>query len=342
MKKNYFKNLKGVFIIGEISANHGGSIQRAFKLIDLAKRSKFNIVKFQTYQPECMTINSSRKDFMITRGLWKGYSLWNLYSKAQTPFSWHQKLVDHCKKKNIDFFSSPFSKNGVDLLEKLDCPMYKVASFELTDIDLIKYISKKNKPIILSTGMSSYKEIDCAVNTIKKYNNNELVLLYCVSNYPSDIKDFQLSEIYELKKRYGCEIGLSDHSNDIDVAKIAVTFGVKVIEKHIALKGQRTGFDLKFSIKGNQLSIFKNEVDKVYSMINLKKINKRSDDKSKIHRRSIYCSKDIKKGELFSKENIKIVRPSFGLNPEYYSKLIGKNMIKNIKFGMPLSRNHFK
>lgn len=340
MKNNFFKDLKNIFLIGEISANHGGSIQRALKLIDLAKKNKFDIVKFQTYQPECMTIDINKKEFIINKGLWKGYSLWNLYSEAQTPFKWHKKLISHCKKKNIDFFSSPFSKNGVELLESLNCPMYKVASFELNDCELISEIAKTNKPIIISTGMSNYKEIDFAVNIIKKYNQKEFVLLYCISNYPSNIKDFQLSEIFELKKRYGCEVGLSDHSNDIDVSKIAVTYGVKVIEKHIALKGQKKGFDLEFSLKGNQLTNFRKEVDKIYSIINIKK-NKRSDETAKIHRRSIYCTKNIRKGEFFSNENIKVIRPANGLNPKYLPKILGKKAIKNIKFGTPILFKHF-
>ena len=166
------------------------------------------------------------------------------------------------------------------------------------------------------------------------------MLLYCVSNYPSNITDFQLSEIFELKKRYGCEVGLSDHSNDIDVAKIAVTYGVKVIEKHIALKGQKKGFDLDFSLKGEELTNFRKEVKKIYTIINIKK-DKRSDVKAKIHRRSIYCTKNIRKGEIFSNENIRVIRPANGLNPKYLPKILGKKAIKNIKFGTPILFKHF-
>ena len=258
-----FNKIKKPYFIAEISANHCGSISRAKNLIKLAAKSGADAVKFQTYTADTMTIKSSREEFKIKDGLWKGHTLWDLYNKAKTPYSWHKSLFNFAKKEKITCFSSPFDDSAVDLLESLSCPFYKVASFELTHIPLIKRIAKTNKPMIISTGMSNLKEIDIAYKTAKSNGCKEIVLLYCVSNYPSKISDFNLNNINILKKRYGCTIGFSDHSIDNSIGAAAVAAGAEVIEKHIALQNQNKGFDVKFSLKGKQVKEYIDELNKI-------------------------------------------------------------------------------
>jgi sialic acid synthase SpsE len=236
--KNLLKKIP--FFVAEISANHNGSIIHAKKLIKIAKKYGADAVKFQTYTPETLTINSNKSEFKIKQGLWKGKTLWDLYKKAQTPFEWHKELFDYAKKIKIICFSSPFDETAVDLLENLNCPFYKIASFEINHIPLIKKIAKTRKPIIISTGMSNLKEIDLAYRTAKKYGAKEIILLYCVSNYPSEISDFNFNNIRILKERYNCKVGFSDHSTDNKVVAAAIASGAEVIEKHIALEGQKT------------------------------------------------------------------------------------------------------
>ena len=219
-----FKNFtsKKPFFIAEISANHNGSFDRAKKLIHAAKKYGADAVKLQSYTPDTMTIKSSRSEFRIKSGLWRGNTLWDLYSKAQTPFDWHKKLFLYAKKRKIICFSTPFDETAVDLLEGLDCPFYKVASFEMTDIPLIKKIAKTKKTMIISTGMANLKEIDLTYNIAKKNGAKEIILLYCVSNYPSRISDYNFNNIKILKERYECIVGFSDHSTDNKVAAAAV------------------------------------------------------------------------------------------------------------------------
>ena len=223
MNKFKFSKLKKPIFIAEISANHNGSIAQAKKLIKTAKINGADFVKLQTYEAKNMTIDSRRKEFLIKKGIWKGYTLWNLYSKACTPLSWQKELFSYSKKIGINCFSSPFDEECVDLLEKINCPMYKVASFEMTDVPLIKKISKTKKPIIISTGLSSIKEIEKTVSIARNNGANEIALLYCVSSYPAKLSDFNLNNIKVLKEKFkNCTIGLSDHSLNDDVAKIAI------------------------------------------------------------------------------------------------------------------------
>lgn len=291
-----FNKIKKPYFIAEISANHCGSISRAKKLIKLAARSGADAVKFQTYTADTMTIKSTREEFKIKDGLWKGHTLWDLYNKAKTPYSWHKSLFNFAKKEKITCFSSPFDDSAVDLLESLSCPFYKVASFELTHIPLIKRIAKTNKPMIMSTGMSNLKEIDMAYKTAKSNGCKEIVLLYCVSNYPSKLSDFNLNNINILKKRYGCTIGFSDHSIDNSIGAAAVAAGAEVIEKHIALQNQNKGFDVKFSLKGKQVKEYIDELNKISLLMGKKFFYRsKSENKSSEHRRSIYAIQDIKK-----------------------------------------------
>jgi pseudaminic acid synthase len=341
MYKNSLTNIP--FFVAEISANHNGSLAHAKKLIKIAKKYGADAVKLQTYTPDTMTIKSNKSDFKIRGGLWNGKILWDLYEKAQTPFEWHKELFDYAKKIKINCFSTPFDETAVDLLESFNCPFYKVASFEMNHIPLIKRIAQTRKPIIISTGMANLKEIDLAYKIAKKYGAKEIILLYCVSNYPSKISDFNFNNIRILKERYNCKVGFSDHSIDNKVVASAIAAGAEVIEKHIALEGQKKGFDLKFSLKGKEIKNYA-QVIKDTSLMMGKKYFFRN--KSEIHslqfRRSIYATSDIKKGEKFTKKNIRVIRPGFGIQPFYFEKLLNKKSPFNIMAEKPIKKNVVK
>jgi len=325
----FFKKIP--FFVAEISANHNGSLYKAKKIIHTAKKYGADAIKLQTYTPDTMTVKSNKSDFKIKGGLWDGKTLWDLYEKAQTPFEWHKELFDYAKKLKITCFSTPFDESAVDLLESLNCPFYKVASFEMNHIPLIKKIAQTKKPIIISTGMANLKEIDLAYNTAKKNGAKEIILLYCVSNYPSKISDFNFNNIRILKERYNCKVGFSDHSTDNKVVAAAIAAGAEVIEKHIALEGQKKGFDLAFSLKGKEIKDYA-QVIKDTSLMMGKKFffRNKSENHSLQFRRSIYAVSDIKKGEKFTKKNIRVIRPGFGISPVYFEKLINKKSPFNI------------
>ena len=334
-----FKNLPFPYIIAEISANHCGSLNHAKKLIKVAKKYGASAVKIQSYQPDTITIKSNAKEFRINKGLWKGKNLWELYSEAQTPFVWHKDLFDYAKKLKITCFSSPFDETAVDLLESLKCPFYKVSSFEMNHIPLIKKIARTGKSIIISTGMANLKEIDLAYKIAKKNGAKEIVLLYCVSNYPSKISDFNFNNIRVLKERYNCKIGFSDHSTDNKVVAAAIAAGAEVIEKHIALDGQKEGFDIAFSLRGRELKDYIKTVKETYLMMGKKYFfRNKSEDESLKFRRSIYAITDIKKGEKFTNNNLRVVRPGFGIQPIYLEKLLNKRSPFNIKKLTPLKK----
>ena len=342
MKNVIFSKRQPLFI-AEISANHNGKIQNAKKLIKIAKANGADFVKLQTYTPECMTIDSDEKNFQIKRGVWKGHSLWSLYKKAQTPLSWHKELFKYSKRLGIKCFSSPFSESMVDFLESLNCPLYKLASFELLHAPLIKRIAKTKKPIIISTGMANLKELDFAVNTARKNGAKKIIILYCVSNYPSKTSDFNLNNISILKKRYKCMIGFSDHSQDNRVAFAAVAAGAEIVEKHIALEKEKSSPDYIFSLKENEIKKFKQDL--IFSKTLLGKsifYRNHSESNSLQFRRSIYSKKDIKKGEKFTKKNLQIIRPGFGLSPMFYDNLLKMKSTINIKKNKPLSKKLFK
>ena len=331
------------FLIAEISANHCGNFNLAKKLIKCAKQSNANAVKLQTYTADTMTIKSNKKYFKIKNGLWKGYNLWELFNEANMPLKWHKGLFDYGIKLGIMVFSTPFDETAVDFLEKLKCPIYKVASFEMTDIPLIKKIASTKKPMIISTGMANIKEIELTFKTAKKYGANDITLLYCVSNYPSKISDFNLNNIKILKEKFKCRVGLSDHSKDEKVAVAAIAAGAEVIEKHIALDNQKKGLDIEFSLKGKKIRQFREVINKTYRLLGNKEFYRnQSEEKSKLFRRSIFVIKNIKKGEKFSKNNIKRIRPGYGLPPIYYEKLLNKKSPFNLSAEDPLKKNILK
>ena len=331
------------FIIAEISGNHCGSFKKAKRLIKCAKINGADAVKLQTYTADMMTIKSNKSYFKISSGLWKGYNLWDLYHKAHTPLSWHPKLFSYAKKIGITLFSTPFSEEAVDYLEKLNCPFYKVASFEMTDHPLVAKIARTKKPMIISTGMASLQEIEATIKIAKKNGVKKLILLYCVSNYPSDINDFNLANISILKKKFKCAVGLSDHSKGNLIATLATSIGAEFFEKHIALDNQTDGVDIEFSAKGKEIKHYVTTIRdsskllrKKYSYLNL------PDKKMKLFRRSIFAIKDIKKGDIFSDKNIKRIRPGNGIPPTYYNLIIGKKSPKNIDYGEPIKNEIIK
>ena len=327
-----------VFFIAEISANHCGDFNLAKKLIKCAYLNGADAVKLQTYTADTMTVKSNKRYFQIKEGLWKGYTLWDLYNEANTPLKWHKKLFKYAKTLGIKIFSTPFDITAINFLEKLNCPIYKIASFEMTDLNLVKKISQTKKPLIISTGTANLDEIKETVKTARKYGAKDITLLYCVSNYPSSINDFNLHNIKILKNKFKCKVGISDHSKDNRVAIASVACGAEVIEKHIALDNQKKGFDIAFSLKGREIRNFRDDIDTTYKLLGKNTFfRNKSENKSKIFRRSIFAIKKIKKGEKFSKENIKIIRPGFGLAPKYYNKILNKKSPINILKNEPLN-----
>ena len=330
-------------LVAEISANHSGSILTAKKVIKCAKTYGADAVKLQTFTPDSMTIKSKKKQFKLKSGIWKGYSLWDLYDKAKTPLKWHADLFSYAKKIGIKIFSTPFDEAAVDFLERLKCPIYKVASFEIVDIPLIIKIAKTNKPMIISTGMANLSEIELALKTAKKYGSRDITLLYCVSNYPSNFKDFNLNNIKILKDKFKCKVGLSDHSIDNKVAIGAVALGAEIVEKHIALENQKKGLDIKFSLKGKEIKKFKEDLLETHFMTSKKYFYRSLAEKKNLFlRRSILAIKQIKKGEKFNLENIKCLRPSNGAPPKYFKKILNKYSIKSYDIGDPIKMRDIK
>ena len=337
IKKFYSRSAP--FFVAEISANHNGSLNHAKKLIKTAKNYGADAVKLQTYTPDTMTIKSNREEFKIKNGIWKGQTLWDLYDKAQTPFGWHKELFSYAKKIKMTCFSTPFDETAVDLLEKLNCPIYKVASFEMTDLSLIKKIARTKKPMIISTGMANLNEISLAYSTAKNNGAKNITLLYCVSNYPSKIKDFNLKNINILKRKFKCKVGFSDHSKNNIVSMLAISCGAEVIEKHIALDKQSKGLDVDFSLKGQEIKKFRDDIDEAYLLLGKEKfLRKKTEQLSKKFRRSIFVIKDVIKGEKFSKLNISRLRPGLGLSPVYYEKILNKKSPYNLKKNTPLKK----
>ena len=290
-----------------------------------------------------MTIKSNRNDFKIKEGLWKGKNLWELYQESQTPYAWQKKLFDYAKKIKITCFSTPFDSTAVDLLENLNCPFYKVASFEMNDIPLIKKIAQTKKPIIISTGMATLQEIDLAFYTAKKNGCTNIALLYCVSNYPSKLSDFNLNNIKILKERYNCSIGFSDHSTDTRIVSAAIASGAEIIERHIALANQTSGPDIAFSSKGKDFEIYAKAI-KTTSILMGKDFffRNKSEKKNLKFRRSIYAVNNIAKGEKFTKKNIRVIRPGYGIHPFYYEKILNKICPKKLKSETAIKKNILK
>lgn len=324
------------FIVAEISANHNGKIENAINLIKLAKKAGADAVKLQTYTPESITLNSNKKDFLLSKGSpWsKEENFYQLYSKAYTPIEWHSKLFEEAKKNDIIIFSSPFDENAVDLLEQLDTPAYKIASPEITHIPLIEKIAITNKPIFISTGVCDFNDLKLAIDTIKKTGNDKICILKCTSSYPAPVKEANLKTITDYRKKFNVLSGLSDHTLNNVSSILAVGMGASLIEKHIKFDDSDNGVDSFFSL--TPLS-FKNMVkdvrDAEEAIGEISYSVSLSAQGSMKGRRSIYISKDVKIGDIFTSKNIKVVRPSHGLHPKFYKTIIGKKAEKNLFFG---------
>ena len=329
---------KPVYIIAEMSANHNQSIDKAVKIIEAAHRSGADAVKIQTYTPDTMTIDCDNEYFRIKGTIWEGKNLYRLYQEALTPWEWQPKLKKVCDKLGLDFFSTPFDSTSVDFLDKMDVPAYKIASFELVDIPLLKKIACTGKPIIMSTGMASLAEIDEAIETIRNSGNKKIALLKCTSAYPAPPEEMNLNTISYLSKKYGVPVGLSDHSLSNAVAVASVALGGCIIEKHLTLSRNERGPDSAFSIEPAEFKTMVNDIriaEKALGTISFRVTEKEKE--IRVFRRSLFVVKDIKKGELFSNENLRSIRPGYGMHTRYLEKILGKIASKNIKKGTPLS-----
>ncbi|MBI2612546.1 pseudaminic acid synthase [Candidatus Kaiserbacteria bacterium] len=328
-----------VFVVAELSGNHKGDIKRALKIIDVAAEAGADAVKLQTYTPDTMTINSRGPLFVVkTNPAWKGKTLYELYKEAHTPWSWHKRLFAHAKKRGLICFSTPFDETAVDFLETLKAPIYKVASFEIVDIPLLKRIGRTKKPVILSRGMASREEIARAVRTLRKSGTKDIVLLHCVSAYPAKPKDMNLKTIPDLKRRFHVEIGLSDHTLGNDVAITAVALGATVVEKHVTLKRSEGGPDAAFSLEPRELKALVKSIRTAEAALGKPTYARNPDEKQNIvFRRSLFVVQDVKRGERFTKKNLRSIRPGYGLAPRFYDVVLGKRATRNIARGTPLS-----
>jgi len=327
-----------VFIIAELSANHNQDFSIAAKTIKAIKKSGADAVKLQTYTPDTITIDCNNKFFQINQGtIWDGITLYELYKKAYTPWAWHSRLKKLAEKEGLIFFSSPFDKSAADFLEKLKVSVYKIASFEITDIPLIKYVAKKNKPIIISTGIATKDDIKLAVKTCKAAGNSNIAILKCTSSYPAPLEDINLKTMMDMEKEFNAVVGVSDHSLGIEIPIAAVALGAKIIEKHFILDKKIGGPDSEFSLNPEEFQEMVSAVRNVEK--SLGKVTYELTDKmkkSREHSRSLFVVEDIKKDEKFTENNIRSIRPGFGMHPKHYEKILGKKSNKNIKKGTPL------
>ena len=300
-------------------------LKKTKEIILSAKQSGADAIKLQTYTAETMTIDSDKNDFLIKGGVWDGYSLYKLYEEAQTPFEWHRELFRYAKGIGITIFSTPFDESAVDLLEELEVPAYKIASFELVDIPLIKYIAKNKKPILMSTGMASPSEISEAVDAARSGGCDELLLFHCISSYPTPICESNLRNIVELKNKYPVEVGLSDHTLGTIAATTAVALGATAIEKHFILSRDDESHDSKFSIEPKELKDLVTNTYDTWSAIRSKGFSRSNlESQNKTFRRSLYFVNDMKAGDLITNENIRRIRPGYGLAPKYLEKILGR------------------
>lgn len=325
------------YIIAELSANHNGDINRAFKILEMAKECGADAIKIQTYTQDTLTIDCDKEDFKIKGGLWNNRTLYDLYSEAHMPWEWHKPLFDKAGSLGLTIFSSPFDNTAVDLLEELNAPAYKIASFEAVDIPLIEYVAKTGKPMIISTGMADGDEIKEAVDAARRAGCKELVILHCVSGYPAPAHDYNLATIPDIKERFEVLTGLSDHTIDNTTAIASVALGACLIEKHVTLDREGGGPDDSFSLEKPELLQLCRDSKIAWESVG--KVNyerKESEKGNMIFRRSLYAVEDIAKGHIFSNVNVKSIRPGYGLLPKHIHSVIGKRASADIKRGTPL------
>ena len=323
------------FIVAELSANHGGDIEIAKETIKAAKRTGADAIKLQTYLPSTMTLDSDKDDFIVKGGtVWDGRNLYELYKEASLPWEWHKELFEFAKKENIICFSTPFDKTAVDLLESLTNPIYKIAAFQIVDIPLIKYVASKGKPIIMSTGIANYDDIALAIRTCRDEGNNDITILKCTSSYPAPVDQANLKMINKFAKEFNVKVGLSDHTIGNLVPILSIAMGAKVIEKHFILNHDVGGPDASFSMDEKEFTALVKDIRNAELSIGNDTFELTEKQISgRRYARSIYVNKEIKAGDIITEDNIKIVRPSFGLSPKYYFEIIGKSVNKNLSHG---------
>ena len=325
------------YIVAELSANHGGSIDVAKQSIKLAKESGSSAVKIQTYTPDTMTIKSSKSDFLISDGLWKGYTLYDLYKEAYTPFEWHKELFRYARELDITLFSSPFDETAVDLLQELNAPAYKIASFELIDLPLIKRAAECGKPLLMSTGMASISEVREALDVALKYGIGEVLLFHCISSYPAPLRDSNLKNIEFLRDEFGVEVGLSDHTLSNLASTVAIGLGASMIEKHFKPTETSVGPDSSFSLTPNQLSLLVEDCNDAWASLGKKGFNRSvAEEGSRKYRRSLYFMKDLKKGVIIQPSDIRAIRPGNGISPKFAAEIIGKTLGIDVERGDPV------
>lgn len=326
------------FIVAELSANHGHKFKAALDSVRAAKAAGADAIKIQTYTADTLTLNCDKPDFHLGKGLWEGETYYTLYQKAYTPWEWHEEIFRVAKEEGLICFSTPFDKTAVDLLESLGNPIYKIASFEITDIPLIKYIASKHKPIILSTGIAMEEDIQLALDTIRDEGCNDITLLKCTSAYPAPIEDANLLTIPDMKQRFGVKVGLSDHTEGSVVPMAAVALGAEVVEKHFIINRSIGGPDSAFSMEAHE---FKAMVESIRQVEKALGEVKYPTDPSKIKGRefcrSLYVAEDIKSGEVITEKNVRSVRPGFGLHPKCLPELIGRKVNCDLKVGDRMS-----
>lgn len=343
MKIADFDTNKEVFIIAELSANHAGSLETAIQTIKAAKKAGTNAIKLQTYTADSLTLDCDKEDFIIKGGLWDKRKFYELYENAKTPYEWHSQLFEVAQDEGILCFSSPFSKEDVEFLKRFDPIAYKIASFEANDFEFVRFVAKEHKPTLISTGIADEFELEELCRIFKEEQNENLLFLKCTSSYPSKIEDLNLNALQSLKQKFGVEVGLSDHSSGHLAAVLSVALGARVIEKHFILDKNIPSEDNQFSLDFDEFKTMVNAIRQAEKALGdgSLKLNEKA-VKNRVFARSLYASKDIKKGEIFSEKNVKSVRPSFGLHPKFYRQILGKRATKDIEFGEALKEEYFK
>jgi pseudaminic acid synthase len=328
------------YIIAEMSANHNGDINNAFSIIEEAKKAGADAIKMQTYTADTITLNFDSEDFKIHGGLWNGRTLHELYQEAHTPWEWHKPLFDYAQELGITIFSSPFDNTAIDLLEDLNAPAYKIASFEAIDLPLIRYAASTGKPLIISTGMADLEEITEAVEAAKEAGCKELALLHCVSGYPAPAEDYNLHTIPDMIKHFGLVTGLSDHTLDNTTAITSVALGASIIEKHFTLDRKGGGPDDSFSLEPKDLMALCRDTKTAWQALGKVDYSRKASEQANIKfRRSLYFVKDMEVGDMITLDSLKSVRPGYGLAPKYLNKIIGQRILTNVSYGTPVTLN---
>jgi pseudaminic acid synthase len=326
------------YVIAELSANHNGKLETALKIIQEAKVAGADAVKLQTYRPDTITLNCDSEDFRIHGGLWDGRTLYDLYEEAHMPWEWHAPLFEHARKLGITIFSSPFDRTAVDLLEDLNAPAYKIASFEAVDLPLIKYVASTGKPMIISTGMADLEEIQEAIDAAREGGCKELAILHCVSGYPAPAGDYNLRTIPDMIQRFGLVTGLSDHTLDNTTAITSVAVGSSILEKHFTLDRHGGGPDDSFSLEPQDLAALCRDLRTAWEALGRVDYGRKSSELSNVRfRRSLYIVEDVQAGEVLSHKNLRSIRPGFGVAPKHLEAFIGKLASREIKRGTPVS-----